>query len=130
MRKVIATIAVSVIVATTIAACRGHTSTANGTVSGIFVMVGGPASTANPNGVRLTLPGRVIATSGAGQRFTVITGKNGQFTMLLPPGSYHLTGYSPRVLINGQEMRCRSEHAVQARVGKSIRGIEVFCPVP
>jgi hypothetical protein len=125
-----ATIAVSVTVATTIAGCRGHTSTAHGTVSGIFVMVGGPASTAHPNGVRLPLPGRVIATSAAGQRFTVSTGKNGLFTMLLPPGTYRLTGYSPRVHVNGQEMRCIAERAVHVKVGQSIRGTEVFCSVP
>lgn len=112
------------------AGCTGHTSIAHGTVTGILLMVGGPATSADPNGVRRPLPGRVIATSNAGQRFTVRTGKNGLFTMPLPPGTYHLTGYSPLVHFNGLEMRCIAEHAVQVKAGKSIRGVAVFCSVP
>jgi hypothetical protein len=46
----------------------------------------------HPNGVRLPLPGHVIATSTAGKRFTVSTGKSGRFTMFLAPGTYRLTG--------------------------------------
>jgi hypothetical protein len=34
--------------------------------------------------------------------------------MLLPPGIYHLTGYSPRVRGNNHMMRCIAEHPVQA----------------
>jgi hypothetical protein len=84
----------------------------------------------HPNGVRLPLPGHVIATSTAGKRFTVSTGKNGRFTMFLAPGTYRLTGYSPRVHVNGQEMRCVAAHPVRVKAGKSMRGIEVFCSVP
>jgi hypothetical protein len=130
MRKVRAAIAASVIAAAAVTGCAGHTSAAHGTVTGIFLMVGGPASITHPNGVRLPLPGRVIATSTTGERFTVSTGKSGRFTMLLPPGTYHLTGYSPRVRINGQEMRCGASHPVHVRAGKPVRGIEVFCSVP
>ncbi len=76
------------------------------------------------------LPGHVIATSIAGQRFTVSTGKSGRFTMLLPPGIYHLTGYRPRVHVDNHMMRCIAEHPVQVKAGKLTRGIEVFCSVP
>jgi hypothetical protein len=70
----------------------------------------------HPNGVRLPLPGHVIATSTAGKRFTVSTGKSGRFTMFLAPGTYRLTGYSPRVHVNGQEMRCVAAHPVRSRL--------------
>lgn len=103
-------IAATIVGAASVGGCTGHANAAQGTVSGIFLMVGGPASIADPNGVRLPLPGHVIAVSTAGERFTVSTGKSGRFTMPLPPGTYHLAGYSPRVHVNGQEMRCGAAH--------------------
>jgi len=63
------------LIAAAVAGCAGHATTARGTISGIFLMVGGPATTADPDGVRLPLPGHVIATSTQGERFTVSTGK-------------------------------------------------------
>jgi hypothetical protein len=101
----------------------GRTNGVRGKITGIFLMVGGPA------GVRLPLPGQVIATSTDGQRFTVSAGRSGRFTMLLPPGSYNLTGYSPRVRVNGQQMRCLAVRSVRLKAGESLRGIGVFCSV-
>ena len=94
-------------------------------------MVGGPADSAHPAGVRLPLPGHVIASDVAtGEHVTVATGKSGRFTMLLPPGTYNLAGYSPRVHVNGQEMRCMAARSVRVKAGRRLRGIDVFCSVP
>jgi hypothetical protein len=94
-------------------------------VSGVFVIVGGPAP-----GVRLPLPGRVVATNTAGRRFTGTVGKSGRFTMWLPPGTYRLTGHSPRVHAGGRETRCAAAHPVRAQVGGSPTArVEVACSV-
>ena len=61
-------------------------------VTGTLLRVGGPP------GVRpKPLPGRVVARNEAGLEFTAATGDDGQFQLLLPPGTYLLTGTSPLV---------------------------------
>lgn len=50
--------------------------------------------------------------------------------MRLPPGTYHLTGYSPQVLAGRGEARCFAVHPVHVKAGKSTRGVEVICPIP
>ncbi len=94
-------------------------------VSGAFVMVGGPAP-----GVRLPLPGHIVATNAAGRRFAGTVGKSGLFTMWLPPGTYHLTGHSPRVQVDHHQMRCAAAHPVRARAGSPAPRVEVVCSVP
>lgn len=95
-----------------------------GTVSGVFLMVGGPSP-----GVSVRLPGRVIASSRNGQRRTVTVSTDGRFAIHLPPGTYQLTGYSPRVHVGNHEMRCVAMHRVHVRSGRSTRG-NVYCSVP
>jgi hypothetical protein len=95
-----------------------------GIVIGFFLMVGGP-----PPGVSVRLPGRVIATSTTGRRFTVAVKYRGRFQLRLPPGTYQLTGYSPRVHVNHAEMRCVASHPVRLRAGQSKRR-NVYCSVP
>lgn len=94
-------------------------------VPGVLVMVGGPAP-----GVRLPLPGRIVATNTAGRRFAGTVGRSGRFTMWLPPGTYRLTGHSPRAQAGGQEMRCAAAQPVRARVGRPTPRVEVVCSVP
>jgi len=131
MVKVPLAIAASVIAAAVVAGYTGHAARAHGSVTGVFLMVGGPADIAHPNGVRVPLPGHVIASNvDTGEHFTVSTGKSGRFTMLLAPGTYNLTGYSPRVHVNGQEMRCIAARSIRVRAGKRLRGADVFCSVP
>jgi len=96
----------------------------HGIVTGFFLMVGGA-----PPGVSLRLPGRVIATNTAGQRFIDVVDAIGRFQFRLPPGTYHLTGYSPRVRVNHAEMRCVAMHPVHIRAGQSTRR-NVYCSVP
>jgi hypothetical protein len=130
MEKTPATIAASVIATAALAACSGHASTAHGTVTGILLMVGGPALVGHPSGYRYPLPGHVTATAVAGEHFTISTGKNGRFKMLLPPGTYHLAGYSPRVRADGMRELCVAMHPVEVRADKPVRGVEVVCSVP
>ena len=94
-------------------------------VSGAFVMVGGPAP-----GVRLPLPGRIVATNTAGRRFTGTVGTSGRFTMWLPPGTYHLTGHSPRAHAGGHAIRCAAARPVHVRAGSPAPRVEVACSVP
>lgn len=101
-----------------------------GTVTGIFLMVGGPATPAHPNGVRIPLPGRVIATSSTGKRYLVKVGTSGRFTMSLPAGTYQLTGYSPKVHSGNTEMRCVAAHRVHVQGGKPPMRGDVYCSVP
>lgn len=124
MEKLRATIAASLVGAAAVAGCTGRTYAVHGTITGIFLMVGGPA-----NG-RVPLPGHVIANNvDTGKTFTVSTGRSGRFTMLLTPGIYNLTGYSPRVHVNGKEMRCLAARSVRVKAGKSLQGVDVFCSV-
>lgn len=94
-------------------------------VSGVFVMVGGPAP-----GVRLPLPGHIVATNTAGRRYIGTVGKSGHFTIWLPPGTYDLTGHSPRVQVDHHEMRCAGAHPVHARAGSPAPRVEVVCSIP
>lgn len=127
MGKVQQVAAASVTTAAAVAGCTGHAQAAHGTVTGTFLMVGHPPNYTNPNGIRVPLPGRVIATSIAGARFKVSTGKSGRFTMLLPPGTYQLTGYPSQVHAGSHQIPCFAARPVQIKAGKSTRGIEVRC---
>jgi hypothetical protein len=93
-------------------------------VSGDFVMVGGPAP-----GIRRPLPGQIAATNTAGRRFTGTVGKGGRCAMWLPPGTYHLTGRSPRVHAGHHETGCAAAHPVRARAGRPTPRVEIVCSV-
>jgi hypothetical protein len=43
------------------------------------------------------LAGQVVAWNEAGEQFTAVTTSDGRFQLLLPPGTYQLTGTSPQV---------------------------------
>src|SRR5215467_10883445 len=96
----------------------------DGLVIGLILMVCGPAQWVHDR-----LPGRVIARSATGWRFTVTVGAIGRFEFRLPPGTNGLTGYSPRVRVNHTEMRCDASHPVHVRAGRSTRG-DVYCSLP
>ena len=104
--------------------CKAPGLGRHGLVFGFFLMVGGPAP-----GVSVRLPGRVIATTTTGRRFTVAVKYRCRFQFRLPPGTYRLTGYSPRVRSNNAEMRCVASHPVHVRAGQSTRR-NVYCSVP
>ena len=95
-----------------------------GTVTGSFVAVGGPA----PGSPR-PLPGQVTAQNSAGHKFTVAVGKSGKFVLWLPAGLYRLTGRSPMFSVNGAEGTCAADQPVRVRAGKKTLGVEVVCPL-
>jgi hypothetical protein len=138
MRKMPQVIAASLITAAAAAACTGHAQAGHGTVTGILVMLGGPPVPVRAGGrpdfahrpdFKHPRPGHVIATSATGRRFTVSAGKTGRFTMLLPPGTYQLTGYPQQMRASRAEIGCTAVHAVHVRAGTSTRAIEVICPI-
>jgi hypothetical protein len=75
------------------------------------------------------LPGRVVAESTDGSRYTALVDGNGHYTISLPPGTYQVTGYSPLVRSDGGEMQCRALHAVQVTAGTTTTGIDVICSI-
>jgi hypothetical protein len=115
-----------------LAACSGQDQAATGTVTGTLVRVGGPISLragvpTAPSAV--PLPGRVVAESTDGSRYTASVDQSGHYTISLPPGTYQLTGYSPLVRGDGVEMQCRAAHAVQVTAGTTTPGIDVICSI-
>ena len=110
----------------------GQDQAATGTVTGTLVRVGGPVQLldgvpAAPNPV--PLPGRVVAESTDGSRYTASVDTNGHYTISLPPGTYRLTGYSPLMRGDDAEMQCRAPHAVQVTAGTTTTGIDVICSI-
>jgi hypothetical protein len=77
------------------AGCGGGGQAAQGTVQGTFEQAGGPASVVNGKTVTpvVPLPGTVTFT-GDGQKFRVIVGRDGAFSVRLPAGSYAVSGVS------------------------------------
>jgi hypothetical protein len=100
-----------------LAGCNGNAAT--GTVAGILERVGGPTPAHVP------LPGRVVAIASTGARFTVTVTKNGRFQLSVPPGSYHMTGYSPRL----RSMQCFARNPVRIKAGKLSPNVHVVCSI-
>lgn len=110
--------------------CATHRTPGRGTVSGTFVAVGGPVPVNGHTVPPLPLPGRIIAIDSTGRRVQVRVGHTGTFTLLLPPGTYRLTGYNPRFSASLPGMQCGAIHPAHVRVGRGLRHIQVVCPVP
>jgi hypothetical protein len=123
MRLIVAGLILAVAAISGITGCSGG-SGRHGTVTGTFLMVGGPGP-----GVSVRLPGRVSVTNAAGQQYVVTVSSSGRFTMDVPPGTYQLAGYSPRVHVNNRDMRCAAAHPVHVRSGRSTHS-DVYCSVP
>jgi hypothetical protein len=81
----------------------------NGAVSGVLLAVGGPDGTISrnwPGVVQLRRAGRVVATGRADRQ--------GNFEIVAPPGTYTMTGRSPRY--DGGHGVCRAEKPVTIKV--------------
>jgi hypothetical protein len=112
------------IVPLAIGACSAGTSD-RGMVVGNFIQVGGPGEIVNGRSEQpkpVPMQGVVLARSQAGKVFTVTVGKSGQFRMLLPAGTYQLTGYSP-----AYQGPCDGQSAIKVRTGKSVTHTSVIC---
>ena len=129
MRSLTGAVVVSLVILATLVGCGGRRTPDRGTVSGTFVAMGGPAPV-NGHPMRVVpLPGRIIATNSAGRHVQVAVGGSGKFRLSLPPGTYRLIGYSPRVLVNQAEMRCRAIHPVHVTAARSLLHVKVICSV-
>jgi hypothetical protein len=93
------------------------------TVPGRFVRVGGPAP-----GSPFPLPGTIIARAAGGETFTATAGRDGRFTLSLPPGSYRVTGRSP--LMQSGRMICAATHELHVSRGQPARHVTVVCSIP
>jgi len=90
-------------------------SSPHGVVNGRLIEVGGPTPRHSP------VPGHVTAQGSAGTQ-TVMAGRDGRYTLSLPPGVYHLSGQAEGV-------PCLAERAIHIRRGKTISGVVVICPI-
>lgn len=94
----------------------------------MLVRSGGPPGKNGPP-PSLPLPGTIVARDAAGQQFTATAGNDGRFRLSLPPGRYRLTGHSPQVMVNNQQMACSAQAAVQVTERHPVRNISVVCSI-
>ncbi len=123
MMRVCCVIAAAVASVSILVGCSGQ-SGPHQTVTGILVRVGGPAP-----GSPVPLPGTVVAWNAAGKQFTTTTGKNGRFQLSLPPGTYRLTGHSPQVMGDGQQLLCDAAQTVHVTRHEPVHNIWVVCSI-
>jgi hypothetical protein len=97
-------------------------------VTGMLVRVGGPTTKTGPP-PPLPLPGTVVARNSAGRQFTATAGNDGRFELSLPPGTYRLTGHSPQVWVNNQQMLCMAQAAIHVTKRQPLRKIWVICSI-
>jgi hypothetical protein len=105
-----------------LAGCGG-TSGYHQAVPGKFVRVGGPAP-----GSPFPLPGTITARAATGEKFTATAGRDGQFTLSLPPGTYRVTGRSP--LMQSGQMICAATAELHVSRGQPARPVTVVCSIP
>ena len=97
-------------------------------VTGTLLRVGGPATVAAP-GTPVPLAGQVEARNEAGEQFTAVTTSNGRFQLLLPPGTYQLTGTSPQVPGIPGRLAGRAGAVLHVTKNKPIHDVQVICSI-
>jgi hypothetical protein len=117
-RAAAVTIALAVIATTAAAGCSDGSGGPTGTVTGRLVMAGGPAP-----GVTVRVPGTITASS-ASRTHQASAAQDGSFTLVLPAGSYTLTGTSPQY--NDGHGRCVATAPVDVREGAVTRA-DITC---
>ena len=125
MRHAAGVMGASLAAAAVLAGCAGGsvaTDATRGTVTGVLLGEGGP-----PGAHPATLPGTVVAASQTGQRFTAAAGGQGRFRLLLPPGTYRLTGHSPQI-DNGM-LLCLGAGVVHVTSRITRSGVTVICSI-
>jgi hypothetical protein len=100
----------------------GCTGSQGQIVTGRFARVGGPAP-----GAPFPLPGTITARSATGQTYTVTAGRDGRFTLSLPPGRYQVTGRSP--LIESGHATCPATRELRVTRGEPAEPITVICSI-
>lgn len=91
-------------------------------VPGTFEGAGGPAP-----GSPFPLPGTITARAATGQTFTATAGRDGRFTLSLPPGTYQVTGRSP--LMQSGQMTCPATAELRVARGTPAGPVTVVCSI-
>jgi hypothetical protein len=97
---------------TAMAGCTGGTPE-SGRVTGALEAVGGPAP-----GTPRPLPGRVFFKSVGGELHVASVATDGKFSLILPAGSYTVTGRSRQY--EGGNLDCRASGAVTVAAGGTV----------
>lgn len=101
-----------------------------GHVVGQLEVVGGIAP-----GTARGVPGRVVLKrTNSFASFNYPTNSRGAFDIAVPPGTYVLTGFSPKVVANDRRVRCAAAHTVHipppgANGMAIVAGVRVECDV-
>jgi hypothetical protein len=127
MRKACPVAVGAAAIALILAGCGGPPAGSR-TVTGVLARSGGPAGLSGPPPT-LPLPGTIVARNAAGQQFTATAGNDGRFELSLPPGTYQVTGHSPQVRDNNQQMLCTAQGAIHVMKHEPFRKVWVFCSV-
>jgi hypothetical protein len=115
-------IAVAAVALSATAGCSGGPDPSTGTVTGYLEMAGGPATLAGRT-PSLRVPGTITAASPHDTQHGPAA-KNGAFTLVLPAGTYTLTGTSPQY--NSGQGQCIAAARVVIRAGVITRA-DVTC---
>ena len=126
------------------AVASGHAA-ALGTVTGRFLLEGGPIGPDGQQPRNRPIAGSVRFKARTGRATEVRVGKSGTFSISLPPGRYHVSGRSPSVIqvsngadigADGQmisgtkhELPCSQPLSVTVTAGRTAK-IAVTCIVP
>jgi len=104
-------------------AAAGCSSTTGpmGTVTGIYIRVGGPGGTPN-----VPLPGTISFRSSDGTTISVNSDGTGKFTGQLPPGSYAVTAKSSQ--INDGMSTCSQPLTTRVQAGKTV-SLTIICDI-
>jgi hypothetical protein len=111
-----------------LAGCAGAASTdatPTGTVTGSFEMVGGPVTLSGTTPSH-PLSGTVTATSGGVTRHAS-AGTDGAFTLVVPVGTYTLSGTSPQM--DSGQSSCTAASPVTVVEGGTTHA-DIICAVP
>jgi hypothetical protein len=109
---------------------------AGGTVTGRLQREGGPLGPGGAQPATIPLPGivRFERAGRAGRPVTVTAGRSGGFSVRLAPGTYRVTGQSPRIQEQASDGTttdppCAQPATVTVTAGRTTR-IAVSCIVP
>jgi hypothetical protein len=106
---------------------------ASGHLTGKLVMEGGPLGPGGKQPGERAMSGSVTFTTAGHQPITVRVGSSGTFSVPLPPGRYHVSGWSPEVMeIDGghsRELPCSQPTSAVVTAGQTAT-IMLTCFVP
>ena len=113
-----------------LSACSTHpsgTPSADGTVSGTLVMVGGVA----PGTAKTPIPGTIELSAHGDHIVTIRVPVNGTFRAQLPVGRYEISATTPKIS-SGTNVAgsCVPAHPPIAVTTRKTMGIQVTCAVP